>query len=99
MAREHNCYECIYREDLHHSHHSRCNLLKTAATAVHQESAGSILELGIASGAMSLTDSNTGEPVIKISEHGKRNGWADWPVNFDPIWIDECPAFTKKPEQ
>lgn len=27
---------------------------------------------------------------IKINEHGAKNGWAEWPLDFDPIWIEEC---------
>lgn len=27
---------------------------------------------------------------INISEHGIKNGWATWPLDFDSIWIDNC---------
>lgn len=28
------------------------------------------------------------KPVI--NEHGAKNGWANWPFDFDPIWIEAC---------
>lgn len=31
---------------------------------------------------------------VKLNPHGVKNGWAAWPYNFDPIWVDECSAFT-----
>ena len=29
--------------------------------------------------------------VPKLNAHGVSNGWCMWPMNFDPIWIMECP--------
>ena len=33
---------------------------------------------------------------ITLNEHGVRHGWAFWPVNFDPIWVDTCNGFEEK---
>ena len=33
---------------------------------------------------------------VKINPHGLANGWANWPLNFDPGWIDECTAFDER---
>lgn len=33
---------------------------------------------------------------VRLNPHGVRNGWALWPINFDPIWIDECKGFTSR---
>ncbi len=30
------------------------------------------------------------ESAIKLNPHGVKNGWANWPIDFDPIWVDEC---------
>jgi len=27
---------------------------------------------------------------VDINLHGAKNGWASWPVDFDPIWINDC---------
>ena len=33
---------------------------------------------------------------IKLNLHGLRNGWANWPHNFDPVWLDACEGFTSR---
>jgi len=33
------------------------------------------------------------ETCVDVNEHGRKNGWADWPIQFDPIWIDKCVFF------
>lgn len=27
---------------------------------------------------------------VSLNPHGVLNGWAMWPFNFDPIWVDKC---------
>jgi hypothetical protein len=31
---------------------------------------------------------------IVLNRHGYQNGWAFWPVNFDPLWIEQCNGYT-----
>ena len=33
---------------------------------------------------------------IKLDIVGVRNGWASWPYNFDPTWLNACNGFKKK---
>lgn len=28
--------------------------------------------------------------------HGIKNGWFFWPINFDPVWLQNCTGFEKK---
>jgi len=28
--------------------------------------------------------------------HGIKNGWFNWPFNFDPIWLEVCHGFKEK---
>ena len=42
-----------------------------------------------------LRESGKG-PIVKVNPHGARNGWASWPINFDPVWIDKCKVFEDK---
>lgn len=30
---------------------------------------------------------------VKLNPHGVKMGWAYWPLNFDPIWVQECNSF------
>lgn len=36
----------------------------------------------------------TAQLNIRAVEHGVRNGWFVWPVNFDPTWLQNCDGFT-----
>lgn len=31
-------------------------------------------------------------PDLKVvfGEEGLKEGWASWPFNFDPLWLEEC---------
>lgn len=33
---------------------------------------------------------------VKLHETGVRNGWANWPFNFDPVWLVACSGFMFK---
>ena len=41
-------------------------------------------------------------PDIQISMRiignvtGIKNGWFNWPFNFDPVWLDKCDSFEEK---
>jgi len=32
---------------------------------------------------------------IKLNPIGVRGGWANWPMNFDPCWIELCKGYKK----
>lgn len=35
-------------------------------------------------------------PALRFHKHGVKNGWANYPFNFDPIWMEgQCAQFTK----
>ncbi|MHA1333266.1 MAG: hypothetical protein ACTSPL_04225 [Candidatus Odinarchaeia archaeon] len=36
---------------------------------------------------------------IKLDPIGIKRGWANWPWNFDPIWVEECSGFEEKEEE
>ena len=35
---------------------------------------------------------------VKGNEYGRREGWFMWPINFDPVWLEECDGFEKNEE-
>jgi len=45
----------------------------------------------------------SGNPEKKLGimavYHGIKNGWFDWPVNFDPVWLENCTGFTDKDKE
>lgn len=38
------------------------------------------------------------QPVVLLNEVGVRGGWATWPIDFDPTWVEQCLLFEKKEE-
>lgn len=34
--------------------------------------------------------------VIKTNQHGVNNGWCNFPLDFDQIWIEDCKLFEAK---
>ena len=83
-VRESDCYKCKHRGDLVYDAHSKCE---------HPAIVGGIGLLHLA-GVIKIKMKG-GEPLVDINKHGKKNGWANWPVNFDPIWITKCHLFEK----
>jgi hypothetical protein len=55
-----------------------------------------IAALGNPRGIVIPTGNNALE--IKGDPHGIRNGWFNWPYNFDPIWLENCNGFEEKDE-
>ena len=33
---------------------------------------------------------------IRGNIHGINNGWFMWPINFDPVWLENCDGFKEK---
>lgn len=33
---------------------------------------------------------------VKGNQHGIKNGWFFWPIDFDPIWLESCTGFKEK---
>ena len=33
---------------------------------------------------------------IKANPHGIKMGWFNWPINFDPVWLENCKGFKQK---
>ncbi len=88
-----NCYECKFRGTVPGSAHSRCNVLSSNCS---NESEVFELEILLSTHRVQLTNKETNESLVKLNDHGIVNGWASWPIDFDPIWVDGCVFETKK---
>lgn len=31
--------------------------------------------------------------AVRLNPHGVKNGWANHPMDFDPVWVEECLGF------
>ena len=88
MDNNNACYGCRHRRDIPGDAHSRCVHPDLGGNDPLKELAGL---LDIASGDMSLAT----KMGVRLDAHGVLNGWANWPYNFDPIWIKCCEKFEK----
>ena len=89
-----NCYNCLMRENIPSNAHSCCKALRHKAP--HPNDPGVIkLEVHLSLGLVDLK-SNEGEELIRIDPYGRKNGWANWPLDFDPHWISNCKLYLPK---
>lgn len=86
-----DCYKCKFRGNVPGSVHSSCKVISQTS----DKDKAAQLELLIAGGQISLTDQND-NPIVKLNPHGVKNGWAMWPLDFDPTWVESCGFFKEK---
>jgi hypothetical protein len=88
-----NCYNCKYRGTLAGSAHSRCEHPATKEGAESPLTELMAIFAGVGRVAPVIVDCGLN---IKANPHGIRNGWFNWPYNFDPTWLENCDGFTEK---
>lgn len=79
-----NCYKCKYRDGVPGDAHSCCK----------HPVASPIYMMFFMSGKSAIASKDF---TIRGNTHGVRSGWFTWPVNFDPVWLEECTLFEQKP--
>lgn len=89
------CYKCQYREILPGSAHSKCvhPEVKELADDPLTNVMGILASVGR---GLPLPPSVGKRLGIKGNPHGIKNGWFNWPINFDPVWLENCDGFTEK---
>lgn len=94
-----NCYTCRFRTTVPGSAHSCCTVIRETAKELGMEDAKAVLlESAVAFGKATITV-NSAEPAVKLNPHGVKNGWATWPFDFDPTWVDSCEFETAKKDE
>lgn len=78
-----NCYDCKHRGNVAGSAHSSCT------HPVAKEKGIEAMMIILIVGSVSLKH---GDELffIKGASHGVINGWFNWPMDFDPCWLEEC---------
>lgn len=74
-----NCYKCIHRGPVPGDAHSCCYHPDTG----YKDS--NLRKMLVAHYVLN----------IKANQHGIDSGWFNWPINFDPVWLENCEGFTK----
>ncbi len=94
MDNKPNCYNCIYRGEVPGSRHSCCN----------HPANGPILTNPMAHIFGILGSVGRGPGInmpgpglhVKGNHHGIFRGWFNFPINFDPTWLESCDGFKEK---
>jgi hypothetical protein len=83
-----NCYDCIYRGTVPGDAHSCCRHPFLEGTTDNPVDAlfNLITNKDIFISAIHKLQ-------IKANNHGILKGWFNWPVNFDPVWLENCKGF------
>jgi hypothetical protein len=89
-----NCYNCKFRGEVPGSAHSCCTVLRKPGDENNPHTM--MTELGLTTGQITLVNEATQEPLVKLNPQGVKNGWASWPLDFDPTWVDGCVFETEK---
>lgn len=85
------CYDCCFRRELPGSAHSQC-AHKFVLNNKNEDILASLLGL-IGKSVMPLNTKCISKMGIKYASYGYNSGWFNWPVNFDPTWLDSCNGF------
>lgn len=76
-----NCYDCKYRGKVTGDAHSCCTYPGNSTEMFDFITKGN--------------SANVKKLNIKANSHGVRMGWFMWPINFDPVWLENCDGFLK----
>jgi hypothetical protein len=91
-----NCNQCVHKRSNIGTHHIACAVIGDKII-----DNGNIHIARLMGGDPLFTVTLIGEipslsVLLEINPHGFKKGWANWPLNFDPIWIDTCLLFKDK---
>jgi len=76
------CFECKFRGSVPGDAHSCCK---------YPGNSTGMFDMFNKNNIINVTKLN-----IKGNNHGIRNGWFMWPVNYDPVWLENCDGFEEK---
>jgi len=91
-----NCYKCVYRGDLPGSAHSCCE--HPANAEILNNPMAQVF--GILAGVGRVAPVNVEAKGIKVVGNplGIKRNWFNYPINFDPTWLESCDGFKAKEE-
>jgi len=88
------CYSCKFRGEVPGSAHSKCE----ADDLIDKiEKRNPMIGLAAAMGGGKLPPAKSDK--VKFDPQGIRGGWAGWPFNFDPVWLEKCDYYEAKGEK
>ncbi len=86
-----NCYECEYRHSVPGDAHSCCK--HPSLGDIDGNPLAQMLGIFASVGRVPPMQVGVDKLGIKANYHGIKNGWFNFPFNFDPVWLEECNGF------
>ena len=87
-----DCYKCKWRGEVAGSAHSSCKHPK--CKFINDNAVLTMLSiLGSVRGGLPPVETGL---KVKGNEYGIRSGWFNHPLNFDPVWLEECDGFEEE---
>lgn len=89
-----DCYECGWRRNTPGDAHIRCahpSISETSAQPIDKLMA---IFASVGRVAPVVDDLGAAKLNVRGKQQGIRNGWFNWPHNFDPIWLETCDGWT-----
>jgi hypothetical protein len=88
-----NCYDCMYREGVPGSAHSSCGHPEAEG---EKTPLGNLMSIFASVGRVGPIIGNGTKLGVTGDPTGVKNGWFNWPYNFDPVWLQSCGGFKKE---
>ena len=90
-----NCYDCTHRRSVPGSAHSACahEVAKIVKPLIFAKAAMGYMSQE----PIPVRFDHIDRPIVLLNLIGIRHGWALWPIDFDPCWIEQCLLFNAKP--
>jgi len=89
-----DCYKCIYRKKVPGDAHSSCEHPSIGELSPITKLMGLLKQPNQDSSIQKAAD----ELNIVANYQGIKRGWFNWPMNFDPIWLENCDGFVSEDE-
>jgi len=85
------CYSCKFRGEVPGSAHSKCNAGNIGENFEKKNPMFGLMMAMSGGKAPGLRHDK-----VQFSRQGIEGGWAAWPFNFDPVWLEKCELYESK---
>jgi hypothetical protein len=85
-----DCYKCKHRGQLTGDTHSKC--LHPKVLKLVEDPLAAVMGM-MSRGRLPIPPSVGAQLGIVGNPHGIKKGWFNWPINFDPVWLENCNGF------
>ena len=93
MTKEFDCWTCEFRGKVAGSAHIRCR--HPSLDKINDNPMLELMAIFASVGRAPQMNITSDALNIKGNPHGIRKGWFNFPLNFDPRWLENCDGYRK----